>query len=228
MNQNLLDFSDKIDYQFKDQKLLEEAFIHPSSEISRKRSINYQRLEFLGDAVLSMIIAKIIIDKYQKENEGQLSKRQAFLVSGRTLANIAKNLDIGKLIILSKSEELNGGRENKRNLENCLEALIGAIYLDSGLEAAQNFVSKYWKDILDQEMKPPQDPVSYLQEIVQGRTKKLPKYQTNRSGGDEHRPIFTAIIDIDGIKYAGNGYSKKEAQKKAAKCALKLMFSDIS
>jgi len=219
---NLSDFLTKIDYQFKNQAFLEEALTHPS--LSKKSNTpNYQRLEFLGDTVLSMVIAVALMKNYSTENEGQLSKRHAYLVSGSMLANIALKIDLGKIMKMSKSEETRDGKSNKRNLENTLEALIGAIYLDSGLTNSQKFITKYWHDLIDEDEAPPQDPVSCLQEIVQAKTKKLPKYQVNRNGGDEHKPIFTAIVEVNRIKYAANGYSKKEAQKNAAKCALEMI-----
>jgi ribonuclease-3 len=214
-----------ISYQFNDLKLLEEALTHPSFT-KKNDAANYQRLEFLGDTILSMIIAELLIKKYPWENEGQLSKRQAYLISGEVIAEVAQKINLGKFIKLSVGEEAIGGRMNKRNLENSLEALIGAIYLDSDLHICQKFVINNWHEIIDKDMIPPQDPVSYLQEIVQCRTKKLPKYLTNRTGGDEHKPIFTSIVEVDGVKYAANGLSKKEAQKKAAICALEKIAKD--
>lgn len=219
---NLDNFLQKIGYQFKDKSLLEEALIHPSCS-QDKNDKNYQRLEFLGDTILSMIVAEILIKTYRSEKEGQLSKRQAYLVSGETISKIALEIGLGQVMKFSKNEENNNGRTNKRNLENGLEALIGAIYLDSNLENCQRFVQKYWLSLTQEDLAPTSDPVSHLQEIVQAKSKMLPKYQTTRTGGNEHEPIFTSIVEIDGKRYAANGSSKKEAQKKAAKHAIDII-----
>ena len=138
---------------------------------------NYQRLEFLGDKVLSLVIGEFLMEKYPLEMEGDLSKRQAGMVSGEALAQIALKLDLDKFILLSPGEEKLGGRNNKRNLENALEATIGAIYLDANYEAAQKFIFKFWDDFLHKNIEPPKDPVSKLQEIIQSVSKDLPQYE---------------------------------------------------
>lgn len=207
-----------IDYHFKNPALLEEALTHPS--FSKGNSLNYQRLEFLGDTILAMIMAELLLNKHQTEKEGELSKRQAHLVSGEVISQIADKIGIGEMIKISAGEEMAGGRNNKRNLENALEALIAAIYLDSNLEICRKFVIKHWQDFIDQNIAPPKDPITSLQEIIQAKTKTLPIYKTNRTGGDEHKPIFTSIVEINGREFAAKGFSKKEAQKNAALKAL--------
>ena len=210
----------KIEYQFHNQNLLIEALTHPSINNNKQNNKNYQRLEFLGDSVLSMVIAEMLLLKYPNEQEGKLSKRQAHLVNGKTLSDIAIKIELGQAMIFSKNEEENNGRNNKRNLENGLEALIGAIYLDSGLDKCQKFVKKYWQNLLNKDLEPHLDPVSNLQEIIQSKNKTLPQYQTIRSGGTEHNPIFTSKITINEQEYSATGPSKKEAQKKAAQQAI--------
>jgi len=207
-----------IDYHFKNPALLEEALTHPS--LSRDNSANYQRLEFLGDTILAMIMAELLLKKHQTENEGELSKRQAHLVSGEVISQIAKRIGIGEIIKISFSEESAGGRNNKRNLENAMEALIAAIYLDSNLEICRQFVIKHWQDFIDQNVLPPKDPITSLQEIMQAKTKMLPIYRTNKTSGHQHRPIFTSIVEIDDKEFSAEGCSKKEAQKNAAIKAL--------
>ncbi len=219
---NIDDFLKEINYQFKDKSLLQEALTHPSFT-KDKKSKNYQRLEFLGDTVLSMVIAKMLLETYKNEKEGKLSKRKAYLVRGSTLAKIANEINLGDVMLFSKNEENNNGRTNKRNLENGLEALIGAIYMDSNLQSCQEFIKKYWQEIIKEDLVADLDPVSSLQEIVQAKSKKLPKYQTSRSGGNEHEPIFTCVIEIDEQRYAASGSSKKESQKKAASYALEMI-----
>lgn len=214
------DFFQKISYYFNDQTLFEEAITHPSFSGVSGKSVNYQRLEFLGDTVLALIVAEWLIKKYPHENEGQLSKRQAYLVSGQVLSDIALQLDLGKIIKLSNGEDANGGRNNRRNLENSLEAIIGAIYLDSGLNSCQIFIHNFWQAFVNSELNPPKDPTSELQEFVQAKFKQLPEYQISKIEGREHQPVFMAEVKVAGRDYVARGQSKKEAQKNVALVAL--------
>lgn len=213
------DFLQKISYQFKNESLLEEALTHPSFS-KKTNGNNYQRLEFLGDAILGLIMAEILIKKYPDANEGELSKRQAHLVSGEVLYQIALKINISDVIKFSEGEKAIGGAANKRNLENAVEALIGAIYLDSNLENAKKFILNNWQKIIDENVDAPQDPVSHLQEIVQGKSKKLPIYTITQIGGNSHQPIFEAIVRFDDEEYKAQGSSKKEAQRNVAIVAL--------
>ncbi len=222
MNQDFKNFCLKISYNFNNENLLEEALTHPSLSKENKNKPNYQRLEFLGDKVLGLIIGEHLIKKYQHEMEGALSRRQAALVSGETLAEIALIIGLEEVLQISSGERKLGGKTNKRNLENALEALIGAIYLDSNLDEVRNFVIKFWQSFFEKDVTPPKDPVSQLQELVQIRTKKLPEYFTIKDGGSDHSPTFSAkvkIIDLN-LEFSAKGKSKKEAQKEVAKIAL--------
>ena len=216
-------FFEKISHFFKNENLLEEALTHPSLSKEDKTKPNYQRLEFLGDKILSLVIAEFLMKKYPNEKEGDLSKRQAFLISGETLAQIALEVGLENVIKVSRGEKTMGGRTNKRNLENVLEALIGAIYLDSNYEAAKNFIMKFWHDYLEKNSSPPKDPVSELQELVQTKSKKLPEYILTKSGGSDHDPTFLAEVKISYLdeSFSAFGKSKKEAQKNVAIEALK-------
>ena len=222
----LTSFLSAIEYEFKDNSLLQEALTHPSF-FKKDYSVNYQRLEFLGDKILSAIIAELLIIKYPDENEGKLSKRQAYLVSGEAIAEVAEQIGIGKVIIMSEGEKIRGGQKNKRNIENAFEALIGAIYLDGGLESCKKLISRLWKQIIAKNQDPMRDPVSYLQELVQSKSKKLPKYTIQRSGGNEHQPIFTATVEVEKQKYHAHGSSKKQAQKNVACCALSAILPNL-
>lgn len=215
-------FCTKINYHFKDEELLHEAMTHPSLTQETKAIHNYQRLEFLGDKVLSLIITEFLMKKFRYEMEGALSRRQAALVSGETLAEIAINIGINHVLLISEGEEKLGGRNNKRNLENALEALIGAIYFDSDYETAKKFVMHFWHDFFERDITPPKDPISKLQEIVQSQTKLLPEYIVEQIGGCDHAPEFKATVKIpnQNLGFSGEGKSKKEAQKIAAKLAL--------
>ncbi|MDA9231096.1 ribonuclease III [Rickettsiales bacterium] len=222
MSNVIINFLKEVNCKYKNLDLFLEALTHPSAAFG-KNAKNYQRLEFLGDSVLSMFIAGKLVDYYQDENEGMLSKRHAYLVSGDLISKIAQSVNLGQVMIFSKNEEKNSGRDNKRNLENGFEALIGAIYLDSGFDYCGEFIDKYWHDFIIKDLVYDIDPVSRLQEIIQSKTKKLPKYQTVRNGGNEHDPIFTSVVEFEDQRYAANGSSKKDAQKKAAKYALEVI-----
>ncbi len=216
------DFFEKIFYKFNNESLLREALTHPSVCKDSRIKINYQRLEFLGDKVLSLVIADFLMRKYLGEDEGALSKRQAALVSGETLSGIALKISLNDHLQLSSGEEKLGGRYNKRNLENALEALIGAIYIDSGFAEAQKFILNFWREFLEEDISPPQDPISELQEIVQSKFRQLPEYDTVKSGGADHDPTFVSILRIQGLgaEFRAEGKSKREAQKEVAKIAL--------
>lgn len=215
-------FLKNISYNFSNPELLEEALTHPSLSKDNNHKTNYQRLEFLGDKVLSLVISEFLMKKYPNEAEGDLSKRHAALVSGETLSQIASSIGIADVLQISVGERKLGGNNNKRNLENALEALIGAIYIDSNYEEAKDFIMKFWHDFLDKNLTPPQDPVSQLQEIIQLKSKQLPQYETFKSGGEDHDPTFTSNLKVEHLEleFTATGKSKKEAQKEVAKLAL--------
>jgi len=215
-----------ISYNFSNGKLLEEALTHPSLSKENRDKPNYQRLEFLGDKVLSLVIGDFLMAKYPHEMEGDLSKRQALLVSGETLAKIASKVGLEESLQVSRGEKNLGGKTNKRNLENALEALIGAIYLDSNYASAKKFIMKFWHDFLEENISPPQDAVSALQELVQLQSKQLPQYSTIKSGGSDHAPEFISTLKILhlNLEFSALGKSKKEAQKEVAKIALEFFL----
>lgn len=222
------EFQEKSGYKFRNKDLLIEALTHPSalgkrdSKVSKRK--NYERLEFLGDSVLSMIIAEFLIDQYKTENEGNISKRHTALVCGSTLAKIAKIIDIPSMIIMSKGEESSGGRDNEHILENVVESLIGAMYLDGGLEEARKFIHRFWKSLALRNIQPPRDPKTELQEISQAYNKSLPVYDLVEQRGTAHEPLFVVKVCIDSKGEAlGEGKSKKEAEKKAAIKMIKIL-----
>jgi ribonuclease III len=212
-------FCQKISYQFKDKSLLKQALTHPSfCGVAGK---NYERLEFLGDSVLGLVMAQKLIEKFPSENEGKLSKRKSYLVSGAVLAQIGQKIAISDYLLLAKGEENLGGRNNERNIENALEALIGAIYCDSkSLEVCQEFIEHNWQEFFADNNIAPKDPVSLLQEVTQGQFKQLPKYEFKQIAGNDHNPVFEAILTFSDKKYAAQGSSKKMAQRNAAAIAV--------
>ena len=219
MKNKIEEFEAVLGYQFKNQHFLIEAITHPSC--TSRNNKNYQRFEFLGDSIISMIIAEILIKKYQSEQEGNLSKRLAHLVSGDCIWQVAMDIGVDKMIILSKGEESLGGRENKRNLENATEALIAAIYLDSDFTTIKKIITKLWLKLIEKHITPPKGAISSLQELTQAKHKMLPDYKIKKIGGNDHKPVFEAEIIIDHIHYKAIGNSKKNAQKKVAELALK-------
>lgn len=221
---NLEKFCQNINYLFQDKSLLNKALTHPS--ISGNHSNNYQRLEFLGDKVLNLIVGEFLMKKFPNESEGDLSKRQASLVSGETLAEIALKIKLDEVLQVSNGEKKLGGKTNKRNLENALEALIGAIYLDSNYNQIQNFIMNFWQEVFEKNILPPKDPVSVLQELVQSQSKQLPQYFITKSGGSDHSPLFTAIVKIlhKNLEFSCEGKSKKEAQKEVSRIALEYLL----
>ncbi len=227
MNPLFQKFCEKICYNFSNKNLLEEALTHPSLSKEKKGKPNYQRLEFLGDKVLSLVIGEFLMKKYPQEMEGDLSKRQAALVSGETLWQVALSIGLEEVLQISKGEKNLGGKTNKRNLENSLEALVGAIYLDSNYDNAKNFIMKFWQEALQQDMTPPKDPVSQLQELVQLKSKQLPQYFTAKSGGFDHAPTFISTVKIASLdlEFNASGKSKKEAQKEVSKIALQHLLA---
>ncbi len=215
---------DKINYHFKDKKTLEMALTHPSLNSRRdgvKGSVNFERLEFLGDSVLGLLIAEYLISEYPNETEGELARRHSALVCGETLVKVASEIDIGSSIIMSAGEEATGGRINKGNLEDVCEALIAAIYLDGGLEQARNFVMRFWHPLASKISAPPKDAKTALQEWAQARGLPLPSYKVISSSGPAHSPVFEVEVSVIGVKpkiaTAGN---KKAAEHLAAKMLL--------
>lgn len=215
-------------YQFINPSLLNEALTHKSHVNERKGSErrHNERLEFLGDAVLSLIISDHLATRYPQLSEGALSKLKAKLVSETSLANAARRLDLGARLQLGRGEELSKGREKTSLLADALEAVIAAVYLDGGLEASRIFTL----DVLAEELQQTdslqgqpgeEDYKTRFQEWCQKRYELLPRYVTVRETGPDHQKLFEVEVQVDGkIVGAGRGYSKKEAEQAAAQRAL--------
>jgi ribonuclease-3 len=204
-------------YQFKSSRLLQEALTHPSVCVKNHSSFSYERLELLGDAALSLVVLDLLMVKYPNEDEGSLAKRKAALVSGETLAKIAFMMNLGDRIEMTKSEEVLGGRESAHNLENVMEAIIGAIYLDSGIEVLKTIIQQIWQPFINEMRDPPTDPKSKLQEILQKDGKALPKYELIDASGPKHMLTFRVSLKVSGFEdIIGEGKSKQQAEKAAA------------
>jgi ribonuclease III len=207
-------------YEFNNPALLDEALTHPSVSYknAKNTTVNYERLEFLGDSVLGLVIAELLIHAYPEENEGALAKRQAALVRGEALAKIATTMDIGRYIKMADGEEAMGGRQNPRNIENALEAIIGAIYQDGGLEMAKEFIIRWWGALVSNMTEPPKDAKTVLQEWAQGEGYPIPTYEVIQTDGPPHAPVFTVRLQLPGSHpEEAKGESKKKAEKEVAK-----------
>ncbi len=203
----------RIGYQFKDIKLLTRALTHPSLA----KQENNQRLEFLGDAVIGLVVARILYDLFPKEQEGELARRQADLVRGETLAQVARDIGLGDALKVATSEIQSGGRDNPSNLEDALEALIGAIYLDGGIKAVEEFTTPRWKELAKNVTSAPKDAKTALQEWAQGCGLPLPSYKLIETIGSAHAPIFTIEVTVQGYAPStAKAASKRMAEQQAA------------
>jgi len=203
----------RISYHFRNSGLLTLALTHPSVA----RAQNNQRLEFLGDAVLGLVVARILYDLYPGEQEGELARRHAALVRGETLTDVAREIALGDALHIGASETQGGGRDNASNLEDALEALIGAIYLDGGMEAAEAFIVPRWTEMARKTEAPPKDAKTALQEWAQARGLPVPNYALVESTGPAHAPQFTIEVTVQGYPPAqAQAASKRVAEQAAA------------
>lgn len=209
----------EIAYQFSDKTLLQESLTHPSCAVrsASGQAFHNQRLEFLGDAVLAVILAEALFKHYPEDAEGHLSRKLTALVKGATLSKMAQTIDLGEYLTLSESEHKQGGRALASNLENAMEALLGAVYLDGGLHAAQAIVLRLWDGEIQQARNTNKDPKTALQEAVQGKGLPLPNYVLLREEGASHAPVFTVEVQVQGhVSQQAQGASKKQAERAAA------------
>ena len=218
---NLAHIEKKIKIKFNDAKLLQEAFTHKSYSIEQGNLACNERLEFLGDSIISAVVADFLFKKFPLVDEGRLSKMKSQIVSRSNLSTWADDLELGQFLFLSQGEEATGGRNRESLLGNVYEALVGAIFLDQGFEAAQRFILRHLskkKRIVENDFK------SRLQEIVQKKYKMPPIYFVVNEVGPDHAKKFTLEVRINKkVLGSGEGRSKKEAEQLAAKEALKAM-----
>ncbi len=220
INAPLKDLEELIGYKFKDIHFLERAVTHSSTN----DDYNYQRLEFLGDRVLGLVMAHSLFSEFKKENEGGLAKRHTALVQGPTCSMIGQKYNIGDYIVLSDSERVAGVHLNENIISDVVEALIGAVYIDGGYEAAQKVVLGLWGDIIKTLEKAPQDPKTELQEWAQARSLDLPVYEIIDKQGPDHAPKFVIQLRITGFDVVtAEGASRRQTEKVAATKMLKLL-----
>ena len=215
---------ERIGYKFRNPLLLAEALTHPSlRHETQEYHFDNQRLEFLGDAVLQLVITEHLYSHFQSEAEGKLTKLRARLVSREALTVHASRMDLGKYVMLGRGEEASGGRERNSTLADSFEALVGAIYLDSDLAAIRHFILTHAGKDLEQLIEEPVDvnPKGHLQELLQAITSRSPAYEVISQSGPEHKKTFVVRAIWEGVILGeGTGNSKKQAETAAATDAM--------
>ena len=222
MKNDLIKFQEEIGYSFKDTSLLIQAMSHSSysNEIGQTHLDCNERLEFLGDAVLELVSSEFLYNEYKNVSEGELTKMRANLVCETALAFDAKSIGLNNYLLLGKGEDLTGGRERNSVVSDACEALIGAIYLDGGIEKARDFILKF---VLNDEKNKRMlsDSKTALQELIQGNSGKTPTYEIIGESGPEHAKTFVARVSVDGkVLGMGEGKTKKNAEQQASYNAL--------
>lgn len=211
--------------KFKDNNLYNQVFVHRSYLNESKEKIeSNERLEFLGDSILSFIVSSFIYEKYPDLKEGELTSMRSVLTNTETLYILSKEMELGELLKMSKGELASGGRTNKTILANTYEALLGGIFLDGGLETARSFVHETILTRIDELVKNQgmKDAKSQLQEITQEKSKTSPIYRILKEEGPDHAKVYTVGVYLnDELLAQGTGKSKQDAEKDAAQNALK-------
>lgn len=212
-------------YTFRDPELLRLALTHPSIAHEKGAPVQTnQRLEFLGDAVLQVVLTRELYEKFPAFGEGPLTKARAKLVNRRALADRARKLDLGRHLIVSHGEEISGGRERTSSLADAYEALVGSIFLDGGFPAASEFILREFADASSELSAIPilENPKGELQEFLQAISPEAPQYQVLSASGPDHDRVFECTVLHRGVELArGTGKSKKAAQSEAALAALR-------
>jgi ribonuclease III len=213
---------ENLGYSFRSAALLEEALTHSSVAGARgRRPRSNERLEFLGDRVLGLAISRLLFDRFDGGSVGDLARRHTALVRREALAEIADRLGLAPAIRMSRGEEEAGGRNNPALLANCGEALLAAVYLDGGFEAAFALVERHWRDLIAALVEPPMDAKTALQEWLQARGMALPVYREAERAGPDHAPTFAVEVSITGSDASvGVGANKRVAEQEAARLML--------
>lgn len=217
----------RLGYEFTDSALLQQALTHPSvGKITQKKGrgkapLHYERLEFLGDRVLGLVVATMLYEHFPNEAEGDMARRHTALVRRDALAVVAEQWDVGDCLVLSKGEEETGGRVNPSNLADATEAILGAVYLDGGFNVVSNLIRQAWTPLMGRSLEPPKDAKSSLQEWSQKHNHgQLPVYSVDAASGPSHNPFFTVRARVGIWDALGEGPSKRLAEQAAAQILL--------
>lgn len=218
-----------VGHKFKNPELLDRAMTHRSAAQGRVVDWSNERLEFLGDRVLALVMVEALMERFEGAREGDLAPRLNTLVSRETCAVVGAELGLDRFIIVDRAERASGGPKKFSLLANAAEALIGAVYLDGGLPASRKFILKHWKVAMAGVKAAPRDPKSALQEWAQGEGRPAPVYLAAGREGPDHAPMFTASVEIAGYpKAKGVGASKQEAERAAAKAMLAIIDASVA
>ena len=219
MEKKIKEIEKTIKYNFKKSTLLETALTHKSFD----NNVNNEKLEFLGDRVLGLVISEKLLNKFPNEKEGIIDKKFANLVNKKTCLIIARKINLKKFILLGSSHK-NLERSADKIISDCLEAIVGAIYLDGGLKSVEKFILNFWDEFLLKSTVTLIDSKTKLQEFSLKKFKELPKYVFFKKSGPQHRPLFKTEVQIpNSKKIIGTGSSKKNAQQNAAAKLLKIL-----
>lgn len=212
-------FARRIGHEFSRPNLLQEALTHPS--MSSANRLDNQRLEFLGDRVLGLVIAEALLEADTGASEGLLAPRYNALVRKETCAEVARSVDLGEALKLGRSEMLSGGRRKEASLGDAMEAVIAAVYLDGGFDAARGLVRRLWADHISEVDGDARDAKSALQEYAQGRRQPPPHYIVEDRSGPDHAPVFTIRVTLQsGESAQAQAGSKRQAEQVAARSLL--------
>lgn len=225
--EKLINFEKIINYKFKNKSLLNQSLTHPSfyseNNIKIKKDNQFERYEFLGDRVLGLIIANILLKKFTKFNEGDLSKRYSYLVQKNFLYKISEDLSLNNILLYNSKK--NNKKMVSSILSDAVESIIGAIFLDGGYKNSYKFIYKFWNKYLEIDIPKTIDPKTTLQELSQSKSKKLPEYKLVKKEGPSHSPNFTVTLKVLNLrKIIATGSSIREAEKNAASEAIKKLY----
>jgi len=213
----------QIDFTYRDPRLLERALTHKSYANENRLSEHNERMEFLGDSVLNLVVSELLMNALPEASEGELSRIRAAVVSEQSLAAVAREIGLGEFLLVGRGEEQTGGRDKDSLLADSLEALVASLYLDSGIGQAGAFITRFFRDRIDRVRTAggTADHKTEIQELCQERLKTLPEYRVVSEAGPDHRKEFTVELSIRGeVCGRGTGRNKKEAEQRAAKEAL--------
>jgi len=211
---------EKTGHVFADDALLEEAFTHPSFRHEHGLTFDNQRLEFLGDAVLSLLLSDALMKIFSAADEGELTRRRSALVRGKTLAGVAREIELGSFLRFGQGELKSGGAEKESNLADALEALIGAVWLDGGEAAARAVIKTLFAERLKSGELESENPKGVLQELAAAKGWGIPEYRVVAESGPAHDRCYTASVDVRDQVFEGEGSSRREAEKTAAQKAV--------
>ncbi len=214
----------RLEHRFANRELLYTALTHASATggFASPVPTNYQRLEFLGDRVLSLVIADMLLRAYPRADEGELHRRHVALVRKETCALVARSIDLGAAILLGGGEARAGGRANDSILGDVCEAVIGALYIEAGYETARKFVDEHWRPLMADQRAASPNAKSVLQEWAQGKGLPTPSYAIVGRRGLDHAPVFIVEVTVENVPpERGEGHSRREAEQEAAAAILR-------